>query len=89
MALFSVYFDEKDEKIRELIESNYKDHMFIHDGYCLVKANVTSGSITEKLGIWNADTKESSWGVVLKLNGSYSGYADGEIWNWLDKNIDN
>ena len=41
MALFSVYFDEKDEKIKKLIESNYEDHMFIHDGYCLVKANVT------------------------------------------------
>ena len=87
MALFSVYFDEKNEKIKKSIESNYEDHMFIYDGYCLLKANVTSVSISKKLGIWDEETKESSWGIVLKLNGSYSGYADGEIWNWLDKNI--
>ena len=88
MALFSVYFDEKNEETKKLIVSNYKDHMFVYDGYCLVKApNVTSASVAKDLGIWNEETKASSYGVVLKLNGSYSGYADEEIWNWLDKNI--
>lgn len=89
MALFSVYFDEKDERIKKLIESNYKKYVFVEDGYCLIQTNTTSGSISEKLEIWNDETgKSSSWGIVLKLNGSYSGYADGEIWDWLDDNSD-
>lgn len=87
MALFSVYFDENNENITKLIKSHYEDHLFIHDGYCLIKANVTSGSISEKLGIWNSETKKSAWGVVFKLNGSYSGYADGDIWEWIDNRI--
>ena len=88
MALFSVYYDEKDEDTKNLIVSNYKNHLFIYDGYCIVEApNVTAANVAKHLKIWDDETEESSYGIVLKLNGSYAGYANGEIWGWLEKNV--
>ena len=89
MALFSIYFDENDETIKNLIVENYKNYMFVHDGYCLLEApNVTAANVAKHLKIWDEATKESSYGLVFKLNGSYAGYADGEIWSWMQKNVD-
>ncbi len=89
MALFSVYYDEKNTETKNLIVSHYKNHMFVYDGYCLLEApNVTAGNVAKHLKIWDEETEESSYGVVLKLNGSYAGFADGEIWNWLSNNVD-
>lgn len=88
MALFSVYYDEKDnQEIRRLVTSLYKNHFFVYNGYCLIEApNTSAFVIAKELKIWDDDTEKSShYGIVLKLNGSYSGYADGEIWNFLEK----
>ena len=87
MALFSIYFDEKDEETKNKITSNYKDHIFVYEGYCIINtpANVSAASIAKDLRILDETTKTYSYGIVFKLNTSYAGYANEDIWNWLDK----
>ena len=88
MPLFSVLFQEDDEKTKDLITSNYK-HLFIEPNYCIISTpeNVPASAISKKLGIWDKEKNRSSYGVVFKLNGSYSGFASVEFWNWLDQEI--
>ena len=89
--LFAVVLtDEQDIGIRN-IESAFAeaDRCRVRDGVFVVAHTGLSRDVAIRAGIFeDTDTDEGNKpgdvsGVVLKLNGSYTGYANQAIWEWL------
>ena len=62
--------------------------------HCYIYSETTffvasKGKLTEEIanlsGIHGPDRASNSSGVVTKLNGSYSGYTNVDLWEWLER----
>ena len=86
MNLFIVLFDQP---ITDDIESEAKSNPLVRDAFKLSDHNMLIQSYVdnpkppgESLGI-NSDSGESQVGVLFNLVGSYHGYYDSALWDWL------
>ncbi len=87
MPLYSIFFEQNNQKVKDLITSNYKEHLFVEPNYCIISIpeNVAASVIAKKLQILDEESERYDYGMVFKLNKTYAGYARGEIWDWLDR----
>lgn len=85
MDVFIALFDEASKKAADLLEAHYPDH-FQHPSFERIYF-LASDDISEKIAV-NIGIKGENRvvsGMILKLEGAYSGYTDGSIWEWLEK----
>ncbi len=78
------------------LATEYPDHYIISDmtGLALVRTDDIVKEIATKLNLTGArrDSSDSTIlcasnvGAAFKMNGNYSGFTDGGIWQWLTKN---
>ena len=89
--LFAVVLTDEQDKGGAKITENYREsevYRLAEDTY-IVAHDGLSRDVAKSVGIFS-DTDEDGTepgevsGVVLKLNGSYTGYASQDIWEWLD-----
>ena len=86
--LFLVHF-EKDIAAEMEKRANVhfdSEHVFVLNDYDLLVASDSDDvSFLNKLFHLNSKAKESRLGMVFRLNGSYSGYYNEQLVDWLHK----
>lgn len=89
MPTFAVILEQKNDQVKARIESAYpgKGHAELSKTAYLVTSDATVSDVAKAIGISDPDFTEEVIGIVLKLNGAYSGRYYTEIWDWF-KNAD-
>ena len=84
MPLFLIVVTESDEgcRMERRLEKHYaKRYHKISDTAYLVEDNSLAKDVAAAVGI-KGENRDTS-GVVLGLNGFYSGFASKSLWEWL------
>ena len=82
---FLVVFDEKDERLTGLFEKHYPKAFRLADNVRLIAEDTSVGVVSSALKIYPVDKDEdSSLGVVFALAGGIQGYAQKDLWGWLE-----
>ncbi len=85
LNLHVVVFTKEAEKGMALLKKRYEKNAYkIKDGVVLVASNDLSSEIADYSSI-SKEKDDGVRGAVFKLNGSYAGYAQGSLWEWLEK----
>ncbi len=90
MSFFITIFDQDDslDKAKELLQEHYPDdHHQYHSNpkLFLIDTKDIADKIAQNIGIKN-DEYPDIVGAVFKLNGSYAGFTNGSVWDWLGRN---
>lgn len=85
MSTFAVILEQKSDRVKSRIEAAYpgNGHAALSDTAYLVTSDATVSDVAKAIGIANPDFTEEVIGIVLKLNGAYSGRYYTEIWDWF------
>lgn len=88
MPLFGVLLiGEEDvrKELRERIEDKYKEKKLHvgNDFYIISTKETLAKDVARTVGIYNDPQREDTLGTVFRLNGSYAGFAPGEVWDWI------
>ncbi|MCY4151374.1 MAG: hypothetical protein OXE94_03955 [Aestuariivita sp.] len=82
--LHAVVFTEEADKGMKLLKEKYEKNAYkIKNDVMLVASTDLSSQIAEHSSI-SKKTDDGVRGAVFKLNGSYTGYAQGSLWEWLE-----
>lgn len=92
MAIYVVHFaaGEAGENF-DRVESAYPDaesYQMADDLFMVRAQNATTEIVAKKLGILTEGDEDSAIGVVMRLNGSRSGFYRPSIWEWLALDAD-
>ena len=79
--MFIIILDDPNEVQKNLIETHYPNSKKLATNAFLVKADQVSQTVAENVGIRTDPTKGA--GVVLGLNGAYSGFTAPSVWEWF------
>lgn len=85
MAVFIVHLtDNADGQLTEQLEEEYPNprHYKLEDNLYLVSDDDIASSVAKKIGLDGENPDVG--GEVLKLNGSFSGFSQRGVWDWLD-----
>lgn len=84
MAVFAVHMVENAEQVVAQIKDAYPKHLHyaLSENLYLVSSPGTPQTIAKEIGLDGSESSAS--GVVLKLNGSYTGFYEPGVWDWLD-----
>ena len=86
LNLHAVVFTKEAEKGTLMLQDRYGKNAYkLKDGVMLVVSNDLSSDIAEYSSIAKTEEDDGVRGAVFKLNGSYAGYAQGSLWEWLEK----
>lgn len=82
--IFLLVLSEKSQEIEQKIKTFYpkRYHQF-SDTIFLISADTTTRKVAVNVGV--RDDEFPHEGAVFKLEGSYSGFADPGLWEWLKK----
>ena len=85
MAVLAVYLQDDDPEVRAEIEARFPlpAHHKLADNLYLVRTELLTSTVAERLRIRGAEKANRATGVVFKLNAAYAGYANRAIWEWL------
>ncbi len=84
LNLHAVVFTREAEKGMALLQKKYDNNSYkIRNDVMLVASNDLSSQIADYSSI-SKETDDGVRGAVFKLNGSYAGYAQGSLWEWLE-----
>lgn len=88
MPLFGVLLIGEDsvrEELRERIENKYKEKKLHvgNDFYIISTKEALAKDVAQTVGIYSDPQREDTLGTVFRLNGSYAGFAPGEVWDWI------
>ena len=76
-------------KVAQQIEQQYPGFYPMADGLAyLVQSPDVAEVIKRKIGLaeqQEQDSRKQATGLVVKMNGSYSGYAARSMWDWLEE----
>ena len=75
--------DDSDEVVAR-IKKHYPKCFEVNEGCYLVRCDDLTQDVAIAVGIKGDDRAEDAGGVVVKLNGAYSGFASRSLWEWLD-----
>ena len=77
--------DESKEIVEGQIKNVFPDHHYqIADNCFLISTHKSmSGRVSIEIGIDGENRKAA--GAVFKLNGSFAGYTDKSLWDWMDQ----
>lgn len=82
--IHAVVFTKEAEKGMALLQEKYGNDAYkIKNDVILVASNDLSSQIADYSSI-SKETNDGVRGAVFKLNGSYAGYAQGSLWEWLE-----
>ncbi len=89
MPTFAVILEQKNDQLKARLESAYpgNSHAALSETAYLVTSNETVSDVAKTVGISGPEFIEEVLGLVLKLNGAYSGRYYTEIWDWF-KNVE-
>ena len=75
--------EESKEAVGGRVKEVFPDHHYRMADNCFLISTPSnlSGEVSRKLGINGQDP--NSVGAILKLNGSFAGYTDQSLWDWL------
>lgn len=89
MSVFAVLLQDPTaaEKLGNLIEQTYPepDHININDMAWLISGDLLINDIADNLHLRAPDEDEGEYsiGIVLRLNGTYTGLSYSPTWDWL------
>lgn len=74
------------EELADLLRARYPepDHYQLSKRAFLVRADSISDWVADSIGIKSDDRIEGATGVVFRLRGSYAGFFERSVWEWLD-----
>lgn len=88
MHIFLVIFEEaiaSEAKEQAASDALPMESFLLSEYALLVGSPVSSpGHLRDLFGL-SDESSPTNVGVVFRLNGSYAGYYDAEIWDWLQK----
>ena len=83
--LFAVIFTEELERGKQIIGEKYPNAYPLAQDAVIVSADeALSKDIAKAAGLTKDQGELGVRGAVFKLNGSYTGYAPSDLWEWLD-----
>ena len=85
--IFAVVFTEEAERGVELLRDTYpKSGLFeLADNVVLVVEEGLTADVAKASSLTKDKGEEGVRGAVFRLNGSYTGYAQGSLWEWLEE----
>lgn len=85
MNLYAVIFDGKAPPgALEIANTVSRDEAFkISEGVFLVHSQIDDAGVLADMFGMEDRSRTPEFGVVFKLNGSYSGYFHNNLWEWL------
>ena len=88
MKVYGVVLDEATEENLEVgkrIGQKYPDHYRLNETFYLIKTSYDNSlDVAHVIGIRGNDRIDGSGGVVFRLSQRYSGFAEGNLWEWLE-----
>ena len=81
MSVFAVILVDPQPHTIDHLKTTYSDHYELTPNVFLVSSPEMSKQVSQKIGI-GPDGIE---GAVFRLNHSYTGYTDRELWEWLSQ----
>ena len=76
--------DAPSREVARRIKEQYPRHYRPQKGVFLVQSDIVADRIAAAVGLRDEGRVEGANGVVLKLNGTYAGYASNSLWDWLE-----
>ncbi|WP_424947542.1 hypothetical protein [Candidatus Spongiihabitans sp.] len=83
MAIHAIVLQSENDEVSSRITAHYPNVYAINDKCFLVRSDDVSEKVAEKAGLKGDEQIEGASGVVLKLNGTYAGFAPSSVWEWL------
>lgn len=83
MAVFAVILQEEDELLASRIVDKFDDCHEISPTVFIVSSGKLSDEVAILAGIKGQERVSDTGGVVLKLEGSFAGFASPSIWEWI------
>ena len=83
MALHAIVLQQENAQVAARVEEHYSLNYTVNEKCFLVRTDDISEKVATTVGIKGDKQLPEALGVVLKLNGSYAGYASSGIWEWL------
>ena len=83
MIIYAIVLTEANAEVDERIEIKYPRRYKLNDTFYLVRSDSISEEVAINVGIKGDGRVQDVTGVVFKLNGSYAGYANTSLWDWL------
>ena len=85
LSIYVVVFTRGSEIGIPLLSDKYEENAFkVRDDVMLVASNGLSSEIAANSSLTKDREDEGVRGAVFKLTGSYTGYANGSLWEWLE-----
>lgn len=86
MRVFAVVLDEANDGVAERVREAYPDpnNYPMSDTVFLVTADALTKTVATAVGLKGESRVAGAQGVVFRL-GSYSGYTDRTLWDWLER----
>ena len=85
MVLHAIVLEEENDQVVERVEAHYPKHSQVNGTCFLGRTEDISSKVAAKAGIDGESESGGATGVVLKLNGARSGFADSALWEWFDE----
>ena len=83
MFIHAILLTDDSDDVVARIKKHYPKSFEVNEGCYLVRCDDLTEEVAIAVGIKGDDRAEDAGGVVLKLNGAYSGFAPGSLWEWL------
>ena len=83
MTQHAIILDQENSEIAKRIEEGYPGSYRINSTCFLVRTDDLTAKVAANVGIKGDKQIQDAVGVVLKLNGAYSGFASSSIWEWF------
>ena len=85
--LFAVVFTTGADKGVETVLGQYrkKKSFQLSENIVIVASDELSSEIAKAASLSQGGNQQGITGAVFKLNGSYAGYARGDLWEWIER----
>ena len=85
MKLYVVTLTAPNKGIEARINKMKNDDWHRYTGTVyFIASNKSAQEVAEEIGLKGKNRSESASGVVLKMNGSYSGFTKRGLWEWFE-----
>ena len=83
MPMHAIVLWDTNPHVAARVAEKYPLHYQVNDTFFLVRSSEIAEKVAIAAGIKGDKQVADARGVVFRLNGVYSGYAPGSIWDWL------
>ena len=85
MSTFAVILNEPNDEVVARLKEAYPepDHLELNSNVYLLSGDLLIENVIERLGFKGENAIDDAVGIVLRLNGTYSGRNYRSVWDWL------